>query len=188
MPTTGQLALLLCSTLCFAAGVVLSLMGQRWNHRALSVMAKIVAAIGILIAAVVLAWHSARRENWLPLEDNFDTLIWLGLLLAVFVAYVQRRRPLGGLDWFIMPIVILLLLGAAIFGRTKPHQYLPLTWSVLHRVTAYGGAVAFAVAAAVGAMYLITNNRLRSKSFSPGPNLGSLERLEHLTINSVLPC
>ena len=185
MPTSGQLALLVCSVLCFAEGLILSLLRLRWDRALFSTIARALSWCGIIIGAAVLAWHSALRENWLPLEDNFDTLIWLGLLLAAFVKYMQRRRPLGGLDWFIMPIVILLLVGAAIFGRTKPHQYLPMTWSVVHRVTAYGGAVAFAIAAAVGAMYLYTNNRLRKKTFHPGPNLGSLERLEHLTFTSV---
>jgi ABC-type uncharacterized transport system permease subunit len=85
-----------------------------------------------------------------------------------------------------MPIAILLLVGAAVFGRAKPHEYdVRSVWLWTHRVTAYGGAVAFAVAGAVGAMYLIVNRRLRDKSAGPGPNLGSLERLEHLTLAAV---
>jgi ABC-type uncharacterized transport system permease subunit len=55
----------------------------------------------------------------------------------------------------------------------------------VHRVTAYGGALAFAVAGAVGIMYLIVNHRLRSKHALSGPNLGSLERLEQLTLEAV---
>jgi ABC-type uncharacterized transport system permease subunit len=34
-------------------------------------------------------------------------------------------------------------------------------------------------------MYLIVNRRLRDKTAGPGPNLGSLERLEHLTLAAV---
>jgi len=37
----------------------------------------------------------------------------------------------------------------------------------------------------VGAMYLVANRRLRSGAAMPGPNLGSLERLEHLTMAAV---
>ena len=55
----------------------------------------------------------------------------------------------------------------------------------MHYVSAYGGAVAFAVAAAVGAMYLIANRRLRVKVSLPGPSFGSLERLEHVTMLAV---
>jgi len=61
---------------------------------------------------------------------------------------------------------------------------------VVHRLTTYTGAVALAVAGAVGAMYLIANRRLRNKrktGIAPGaqPALGSLERLEHFTRVSV---
>jgi ABC-type uncharacterized transport system permease subunit len=120
-----------------------------------------------------------------PLDDNFDALIWLAVLLALFVMYVQRTRPVGGLDWFIMPIVIALLVGAAVLGHTKPHGYVTTTWRWVHRVTAYGSAIAFAVAGAVGTMYLIVNHRLRTKHALSGPNLGSLERLEQLAREAV---
>jgi ABC-type transport system involved in cytochrome c biogenesis permease subunit len=52
-------------------------------------------------------------------------------------------------------------------------------------VTAYLGAVAFVIAGATGAMYLIANRRLRRKVRTGGPNFGSLERLEHITFMAV---
>jgi len=55
----------------------------------------------------------------------------------------------------------------------------------VHLATAFGGAAAFAIAAAAGMMYLIANYRLRQKRALAGPNLGSLERLEHLTLTAV---
>jgi ABC-type uncharacterized transport system permease subunit len=124
------------------------------------------------------------RGQWTPVGDNFDTLIWLSVLLSIFVLYLQRHRALGALDWFVMPLVVLMLILAAIFGRTEYHRYVGGTWDWVHRVTAYGGAVAFAVAAATGAMYVIASRRLREKR-AIGPQFGSLERLEHLTLVSV---
>jgi ABC-type uncharacterized transport system permease subunit len=184
-PTAGQLALLVLSIALFAVGSGLS-MSRMWREKnSLRVAAKACWYWGVLVGLGVLVWHSIDRRRWLPLEDNFDTLVWLGLLLALFVLYVQRTRPLGGLDWFVMPIVILLLVCAGVFGRTKPHEYTVSTWSWAHRLSAYGGALAFAVAGAVGAMYLIVSKRLRAKTAVAGPNLGSLERLEHLTFVSV---
>jgi ABC-type uncharacterized transport system permease subunit len=189
-PSAGQIGLLLVATALFAAGVVLSLW-RIWGTATvqterLRLAAKACTYAGVATALGVLVWHSVNRRNWVPLADNFDSLVWLGLLLALFVLYTQRTRPLRGLDWFVMPIVILLLVGAAVFGRTKPHEYDARNiWLWTHRVTAYGGALGFAVAGAVGAMYLIVNRRLRDKSGGPGPNLGSLERLEHLTLASV---
>lgn len=185
-PTVGQLVLLAVSIALFAAGIGASLARIRWERESLRVAAKACAYGGVLLGLGVLVWHSVGRRSWFPLEDNFDALIWLGLLLALFVLYVQRTRPLAGLDWFVMPIVILLLVGAAVFGRTTPHEYVPTAWSWTHRVTAYGGALAFAVAGAVGAMYLMASRRLRSRTPpAGGPRLGSLERLEHLTYVSV---
>jgi ABC-type uncharacterized transport system permease subunit len=158
-------------------------LGKDDNRRRLA--AKICLYFGVCISLGVLIWHSIDRRSWMPLEDNFDTLIWLGLVLALFVAYVQRVHPLRGLDWFIMPIVILLLTAAAFFGRAKPHEYLDTSWSWLHRVTAFGGALAFAIGGAAGAMYLIASRQLRAKSYPTGHRLGSLERLEHITVVAV---
>ena len=185
-PTVGQLVLLALAIALFVAAVGLSLARIRWDRNSLRIGAKACAYGGILVGVGVLVWHSAGRRSWLPLEDNFDALIWLGLLLALFVLYVQRTRPLAGLDWFVMPIVVLLLVGAAVFGRAKPHEYLNSTWTRVHLAANFGGALAFAVAGAAGAMYLIVSRRLRARTVSPaGPALGSLERLEHLTFVSV---
>ena len=59
----------------------------------------------------------AAERELAALDDNFEAFLWLAILLAIFVMYVQRTRPIGGLDWFVMPIVIVLLVAAAVFGR-----------------------------------------------------------------------
>ncbi len=181
IPTLGQLMLLFAAVAMFVAAEVLSLL-RLWAGDRYRIPAKACFYGGIAFGLGVLVWHSARRGSWLPLADNFDALVWLALLLALFVAYTQRVHPLRGLDWFILPIVGMLLVAAAIFGRAKPHEYVGTVWSSIHLFTAFGGTAAFAVAAAVGAMYLIADRRLRSKRPAP---LGSLERLEHFTRVSV---
>ena len=183
--TTGQLALLLVTIGVFVVGGAASL-GRVYRDRGpLRVVSRVCLYGGIGLGLAVLIWHSAGRGSWFPLDDNFDALVWLGLMLAGFVAYVQAARPLRGLDWFVMPIAVLLLVAAAVFGRTQPHEYVASTWSVVHRVSSYTGAVAFAVSAAVGVMYLIVQRNLRHKPPVPGPRLGSLERLEHWVLTSV---
>src|SRR5579863_2354920 len=117
VPNLGQLALLLAAIAAFAFGGGISLARLRSDREALRIAAKACLYLGICLAAAVLAWHAVDRGSWIPLEDNFDTLVWLAMLLALFVAYTQRTHPLRGLDWFVMPIVILLLVCAAIFGR-----------------------------------------------------------------------
>lgn len=182
----GQIALVIAAAACFAAATGLSLLRLRSESNGARVAAKALAYVGLMAGVCVLAWHSADRGTWLPLGDNFDTLVALGVLLAGFVAYLQRFRPIRGLDWFLYPVVILLLAGAVGFGRARPHEYLDTAWSWAHRVTAYGGAAAFAVAGAAGLMYLVVVRRLKAaKLAGPGPNLGSLERLERLTLAAV---
>ncbi len=185
MPNTGQLILLCVSIAFFAVAGVISLSRLRRDFRYSRIAAKACTYAGLSLGLAVLAWHVVGQRGWVPLDDNFESLVWLALLLAGFVLYVQRTKPLGGLDWFVMPIVILLLVAAIVFGRARPHEYVPQAWWWVHRVTAYGGAVAFAIACAVGCMYLVHNRRLRRKVAIPGPNLGSLERLEHVTMIAV---
>jgi ABC-type transport system involved in cytochrome c biogenesis permease subunit len=185
VPHSGQLHLLFGAVAVFAAGEILSLARLRSDRDGLRVASKACLYIGILLGIALLVWHAIARQSWVPLDDNFDAMVWLALLLALFLAYIQATRPLRGIDWFVTPIVIGLLIAAAVFGRTKPHDYLKTAWSWVHLTTAFGGAAAFAVAGASGAMYLVVNRRLRSKRLAPGLNFGSLERLEHLTLLAV---
>jgi len=185
VPNAGQLALLFAAIAAFAIGGVMSLARFWQDSERLRLGPKICLYVGILFGIGVIIWHDKLRTNWAPLDDNFDAMLWLALLLAMFVAYTQRAHPLRGLDFFIMPIVVLLLVLAAVFGKAMPHTYVETPWSLAHRITAYGGFVAFAVAAAVGTMYLLTNYRLRHKRAAPAKGFGSLERLEHFAFTSV---
>jgi ABC-type uncharacterized transport system permease subunit len=183
MPNKGQIALLVVSIGFFAVGGLLSLLklwhGKKW----IRVAGKSCLYWGVVSAVGVLLWHSFTRSRWVPIGDNFDALIWLAVLLALFTAYVQGTRPLAALDWFIMPMVVGLLICAGVFGRTEYHPYVGQAWTYLHRLTSYFGAAAFAVAAASGAMYVLAARKLRSKQSAV--HLGSLERLERLTMTAV---
>lgn len=185
MPNAGQLALVFAAVALFAAGGLLSVARLKWPREGIRIAAKACVYTGICLGVATLIWHAHNRGSWMPLGDNFETLLWLGLLLALFVAYTQHTRPIRGIDWFVMPIVISFLIAAVVFGRTTPHEYLDTSWYWVHLGTAFGGVVAFAVAGATGAMYLISNRRLRTKRLAPGAGFGSLERLEHLTLLSV---
>lgn len=185
MPTTGQLVLLAITILLLAIGGLVSAARLWADRQSLRMAAKVCMAAGLSAALAVVLWHASAR-NLCPLNDNFAALVFLALLLGAFVMYVQHARPLPGLDWFIMPIVVLLLIVAGIFGTVDYHQYAPLVqdaWLWVHRLTTYGGAIVLAVAAAAGAMYLIASRRLRAKT--PQPLFASLERLENLVMHSV---
>ena len=199
-PTAGQIALLIASVALFAAGWGLSLARLWFDREALRIAAKACMYARFLSfsmpggllwsgsAIAIGAYFSASIDQVLATLSTMGgtALAVLGTLLALFVLYTQRTRPLRGLDWFVSPTVVLLLVAAAVFGRAKPHEYdIRSVWLWTHLVTVFGGALAFAVAGAVGAMYLLVNRRLRNKRAGPGGGLGSLERLEHLTLASV---
>ena len=208
-PTDAQLVLLGLAVAVFVVGGAISF-ARLWFERASRAAAEPIAALGLrlddestsasplqlasrvclycglCLALSVLLWHilSARQFQ---AADNFDTLVALAVLLALFVMYVQRVKPIGGLDWFVMPVVILLLAAAGFFGRTEFREYQTIGSDALlwvHRVTAYSGAVAFAIAAAGGAMSIISRRRLRRKS-AGGVQFASLERLDRIMMTSV---
>jgi ABC-type uncharacterized transport system permease subunit len=184
-PTDGQIGLLLHGIMMFAIAAGISLSRLRWEQTWSRSAAMICTWSGTALSLSVVLWRALDSHAWLPLEDNFDALLWLGLLTAAFVIYVQSRRPIGGLDWFLIPMVTLVLTAAAIFGRERYHDYVVGTWSWVHGMTAFGGLGAFFVAGAAGITYLVATHRLRSKLTAGGPPLGSLERLEHVTFTSV---
>lgn len=184
-PTTGQLILLAAAILAFAGGGIVSIVRIKRDKAPLRVIAKVAMYVGIVLSLGVLVWHSAARGDWLPVRDNFDTLLWLAVLLAMFVMYMQRHHPLAGLDWFCMPIVILLLIAAGVFGRAQPHEYLDGAWFYTHRVTSFGGLAVFFVAGVAGVMYLLKNRQLRNKHANSPAKLPSLERLEQFTYIAV---
>jgi ABC-type uncharacterized transport system permease subunit len=179
----GQLALIIASAAFFLGGAAMSVMQGWLNRRPIRIAAKSMDYWAICLAAAAVIWHCLGRSgSWLPLEDNFETLATLGILLGLFVMYIQRTRPIPGLDWFLLPIVVLLLVSAAVFGTVRPNSR-PAGgwWAWTHVLSSYGGAMAFAVAASVGCVYLLLSARLRDKRTMPGPNMGSLERLERVT-------
>lgn len=79
-----------------------------------------------------------------------------------------------------------MLFFSALFGMSRVSQVEPAgIWDWAHCASSFGGMAAFGLAAAVGAMYLVTSTRLRRKAVAgDGPGV-SLERLEHLTDWSV---
>lgn len=165
-----------------ALAAIFALLRLRKPGNALRLAGKSSQYWAICLGMAALAWHCSSRGSLLLPEDNFETLLALGLLLAIFVVYMQRVRPIPALDLFLLPIVALMLASAAVFGRLNPSTYhTDSYWSWAHRLSTFGSAVAFAVAAAGGGMYLIASARLRRKTPSSTTPLGNLERLENIT-------
>ena len=178
----GQIGLVLAAAGAFLVGGGISATSLWRPGNRLRLTAKSFAYFGICLGLAALIWRSVVRGRWMPLEDNFEAMATLALLLAGFTLYVQRSKPIPGLDWFLMPIVIVMLLCAALLGESAQGVYEPAgIWDLTHCASNFAGMAAFGVAAGVGAMYLIASARLRRKAaIGTGPPV-SLERLENLT-------
>jgi ABC-type transport system involved in cytochrome c biogenesis permease subunit len=181
-PNSGQIALVLAAAALFFIGGCISF-ARLWRpSNALRLTAKSLAYFGICFGLAALIWRSLDRGNWMPLGDNFETLTTLALLLAGFTLYVQRAKPIPGLDWFLMPVVIAMLVYSALFGIMHSSTLEPTgIWDMAHSASSFAGAAAFGVAAGLGAMYLIASARLRRKAAIGQTPATSLERLENLT-------
>jgi ABC-type uncharacterized transport system permease subunit len=178
MPTLAHLALLSVSAGLLIASLLAAVLRDHSTSR-LMPRAVWVCRVGALLAGVVLlVWFGLHRGSLMPLRDNFDALIWLSLLATLFLSYVQVRRPVRGLEYFITPVAVLLLGAAGLFGTIWHHDYRAQSlWHYVHRFTAYTGVLSFVICAAAGVSYLLAQRRLRTRSV--GPSLGSLERLSH---------
>ena len=186
--TIGQIVLLCLAAALFAAGWAASLLRMWWEGiKPLRLISKASVYFALLAGMGVLVWHSVARRSLAAAGGQLRR----ARLARAAAGAVRPVRPAGppAPGAGLVPRAghrDVALISAAVFGKAKPHEYnVRNVWAWVHRVTAYGGAVAFAVAGAVGCMYLIVNRRLRAKPPLPGPNLGSLERLEHLTLVSV---
>ncbi|MGC4030285.1 MAG: cytochrome c biogenesis protein CcsA [Tepidisphaeraceae bacterium] len=177
--TIVQLAGVAAAALAVAAGTALSAAG-----RARAAVG--FGAAGLLIAAAVQCWHSSVRGDWLPLQDNFDALLWLAILVGGVALYLRARETVPRLDLVSGPIVVLLLAAAGAFGVGRPREYTHSLWTWTHLLSSFACPVAFAVAAGCGVLYLVLRKKLRQKPHGPPEaGFGSLERLERLNYTAV---
>jgi ABC-type uncharacterized transport system permease subunit len=149
-------------------------------------LATTLAGLGTAAAAGALAWHCAHRGSFVPLRDNFDALLWLALLVALVSLYLRWRRTVGRIEWAAWPITVVLLAAAMVFGAIQLHDYTRGLFFFTHRFSVYTCAIAFAVAASTGTMYLVLRKRLRDKHTPVDARFGSLEKLERVTHTAVV--
>jgi cytochrome c-type biogenesis protein CcsB len=149
------------------------------------------ARIGFLLhtAALLLRWKSSYDLGigHAPLANFYESLIffaWAVLFLYLIIEWKTRSRSLGA---FVIPVAFLLLAFASISpgvsGRIQPLiPALQSNWLTVHVLTCFLGYAAFAVAFAVGIMYLI-KERKRDSGKEEGtfvrliPESGTLEEL-----------
>jgi cytochrome c-type biogenesis protein CcsB len=123
-----------------------------------------IARVGFLLhsAALLLRWKNSYDLGigHVPLANFYESLIffaWAVLLLYLIIEWRTRSRSLGA---FVVPIAFLLLAFASISpgvsDRIQPLiPALQSNWLTVHVLTCFLGYASFAVAFAVGIMYLL---------------------------------
>ena len=98
----------------------------------LRLSAKIFDYAGLTAAIGVIIWHSIARGHWQPMSDNFDTIIWLAILLCMMlpphllVGKDIKDLHAGDSVWMIVPaasllmVMLLWLTGGVGFSRVHP--------------------------------------------------------------------
>jgi len=184
MLTLPQISALILAALSYLLAGALAL--TREQRGRVQKRARAGVAVGSLLTLALFLWHSLQPGgNWQPLGDNVAALLGMATLIGVFLLYIQFRHPIASLELFLVPVILVLLVLAGFFGQLLPQSYLPTGWSIVHRVTTFLGAVAFAIAAATGAMYIRADRALRSKRLDAASPGASLERLSSLNYSAV---
>ena len=181
-PTHFQLLLVIAAAISFAAAGAVSAARVTGPN-----VTAILSGAGLVFCAAALTAHSIARDNWLPLRDNFDALVWLATIIGAASLYLQRRAAVGRIEWVASPVVVVLLVCAASFGSSRPHEYTNTLWAWTHRIGVFAGPAVFALAACTGVMYLVLRRKLRSKvALDPGSgSFGNLERLERFNFRAI---
>lgn len=146
------------------------------------------------LAMVGFLFHSANiivrymEGGQLPIAGMHQAssfFAWCILLLFFFHDY---RYRLGLLGSFIMPIVFILMLSSSIFPREIKalSPVLRSYWFGIHIILAFLGNAAFAMACAVGVMYLVQERHVKSKHLSRlFQRLPSLETLDGINYHLI---
>jgi cytochrome c-type biogenesis protein CcsB len=148
---------------------------RTWLNRAS--LAVVSAGIALHTGLIVQRWLAA---GYLPVTNLFATLFFFSWALALTFLYFELRYRLGASGLFVM-LLNLLLLGSALPRDPKVPPLIPSLDTPLfelHIIFSFTGYAMFAMAFALGALYLL-QARLDSAAL---PDLSMLRRLNEEAI------
>jgi len=117
---------------------------------------------GLLLVGLLLwRWFNEWPARQ-PVESFYDVFLLWALLLTATGVYLHVQVRWRGLALLLMPVIAgVLLLGVSLslaYGRSF---FFRSGWTTFHVLTVLLGSAAFGIAAASGAMYLVTDRQLR---------------------------
>ena len=163
----------------YAAAVTGYTMHAVWRHAWLNRAALALASGGVLLhtGLLVQRWLLA---GYLPVTNLFATLFFFSWALALTFLYFELRYRLGATGLFVM-LLNLLLLGSALPRDPQVPPLIPVLDTPLfelHIIFSFTGYAMFAMAFALGVLYLVQARQARAAL----PELPLLRRLNEEAI------
>ena len=152
------------TTLCYLLSSALYLGLLVFKNKKVGTIGLALAIIGVLVQTVALGlrWQEsyALGIGHAPLTNMYESLVffsWCTTLFYIFLEYKYKARVVGA---FVMPFAVAAMAYAS-FAKGISQQISPLipalqsNWLIAHVITCFIGYGAFAVAGALGVMYMI---------------------------------
>ncbi len=145
--------------------------------------------VGFAVQTVLIVWSFAATGH-VPVNNLHETLsVTAWALVGVFLA-LNAKFHLKILGIYATPLAVFIMLAATQFPSQplQPENLLKGVWLTIHVITIFTGDAALALAAGVGALYLIQERNLKRKTrnffFSRLPSLDLLDTTGHACIVS----
>jgi ABC-type transport system involved in cytochrome c biogenesis permease subunit len=181
---------LFCIGGSYAVALAMELLQLFWPRPVQRLIGTGFGLAGLLAHTLLLARTLFLEETPLSLATPAGSLLFVAWILAVFEVYgaIHHRRLAWGV--FILPLVLGLVLLAAVFypaGKTSPPQGPSEILGLVHGCLLLLAAVGVCVGFVASLMYLVQARRLRSKALpGRGLKLLSLERLEDMNRRAIV--
>jgi ABC-type transport system involved in cytochrome c biogenesis permease subunit len=177
------------TVLCFLASYTAALALELWHlfrpRPVLRLLGMGFGAAGLVAQTIYLA---VQRP---PLIWQFGWMLFLAWILAIFYLFGSIHHHRQAWAVFVLPLVLTLVLLAAVFGRPPggaPEDLLSFqdAWGPLHAILLFLATIGVCVGFLASVMYLFQASQLRSKT-PPGKRLRllSLERLEAMNRRAI---
>lgn len=150
-----------CYLLAAAGYIAYFVKPERKPAAALSLWATI-AGFLLHLAYFILRWAESGR---IPITGFFEAINFLGMGIVLVFLIMEIRFRIPTLGSFMLPLVIVLMLPAALMSGkiTELNPMLKSGWLGVHTSLAVLGDAAFAFAFIVSVMYLIQERQLKAK-------------------------
>ena len=158
------------------------------EKKRLALFGLIAAATGFVLHALYF-WFRWSEGGRIPISSYFEAVNALGMGIVLVFLVMEVRYKIAALGPFMLPLVVLLMLPAALAsGRIEElDPVLQSAWLGVHTTLAILADAAFAFAFIVSIMYLIQERQLKSKHlgaiFHRLPSLDIMDTLGYKAIS-----